>query len=117
MIHRYYFSNNFEKISLKIISIPPENVNLFFSLLFFFFLYKHISNYLIVRRKICSIVDMEFEQSLPPINTDTDVIIPHSRVCISNRSRDLLGLPKRIDGESTDDERCSWCRLIIFNKF
>jgi hypothetical protein len=59
---------------------------------------------------------MEIEQSSPSVNTETDFIIPHSSIFISNRSRDFLGLPKRIDGECIDDEQCSWCRLILSNK-
>jgi hypothetical protein len=80
-----------------------------------FFVYKYIYS-IASRRKILSIVDMEIEQTIPSINTDTDLIIPNSRVFISNRSRDFLGLPKRIDGECIDDERCSWCRSILSNK-
>lgn len=56
---------------------------------------------------------MEVDQTNLSLNRDTELIIPNPRILINNRYRQLLGLPKRIDGEHVDNEQYSWCRLII----
>lgn len=55
---------------------------------------------------------MEVDQTNLSLNrdTDTELIIPNPRIFINNRYRQILGLPKRIDGEHTDHEQYSWCR-------
>jgi len=58
---------------------------------------------------------MEIGQTTSSINEDieTDYIISNPSILRKNRFRNFFGIPKLIDDEHIDSERCSWCMFVL----